>query len=35
MSSSANEGTPLLGLAGLGLAVDEAKVTSDIAAEWG
>jgi hypothetical protein len=35
MSSSDNEGTPLLALAGLGIVVDQAKVTSDIAAEWG
>jgi hypothetical protein len=34
MLSTDNEGTPLLGLAGLGLLVDEAKVTSEITSEW-
>lgn len=33
--SSASEGTPLLGLGGLGLAVDEAAVTTQLASEWG
>lgn len=33
--SSATEGTPLLGLAVLGMAVDEAAITMEIASEWG
>lgn len=33
--SSASEGTPLLGMAGLGLAVDEAALETHLANEWG
>lgn len=33
--SSATEGTPLLGLAGLSMSVDEAALETQIASEWG